>query len=238
MIAQDSPLSTSGTQHSAPNRRLGLFGGTFNPIHNGHLAIARQTRQVLDLDRILFIPTSDPPHKPQKHLAPAKDRFEMVRLAISSEPSFAISDIEIRRPGKSYSIDMVRLLQQEYGREISFSFLIGLDAFLDFPTWREPEALINLCSFVVISRQGVSFQALSGIDLLPQISPQSLADLDAGRISILHVPLGTNNLTCLVLPPSDVSASDIRMRIKQGLHVANLLPPLVESYILHHHLYK
>lgn len=238
MTAPDSPLSASGTQHSVPNVRLGLFGGTFNPIHNGHLAIARQTCQVLALDRILFIPTSDPPHKPQKNLAPAKDRFEMVRLAINSEPSFAISDIEIRRPGKSYSIDTVRLLQQEYGRGTNLSFLIGLDAFLDFPTWREPEALIKLCSFVVISRQGVSFQALSAMDLLPQLSLQSLADLDAGRISILDVPLGTNKLTCLVLPPSDVSASDIRMRIKQGLPVANLLPPLVESYILHHHLYK
>ncbi|WP_455243775.1 nicotinate-nucleotide adenylyltransferase [Petrachloros mirabilis] len=238
MIDQDSQIPAGGTQRPVPGEHLGIFGGTFNPIHNGHLAIAHQTRRVLALDRILFIPTSDPPHKPQENLAPAKNRYEMVKLAINSEPSFAISDIEIRRPGKSYSVDTVRLLQQEYGAETDFSFLIGLDAFLDFPTWREPETLLQLCSFVVISRQGASFQSLSSMDLLPPLSPQSLSDLDSGRISALKIQLESKNMTCLVLPPSDVSASDIRMRIKQGLPVANLLPPLVESYILRYRLYK
>ena len=85
--------------------RLGLLGGSFNPVHNGHLAIARQTREALGLDHILFIPTSHPPHKPNVSLAPAQDRYEMVRLAIAADPSLAISDVEIRRPGKSYSID-------------------------------------------------------------------------------------------------------------------------------------
>ncbi|WP_455378322.1 nicotinate-nicotinamide nucleotide adenylyltransferase, partial [Petrachloros mirabilis] len=114
--------------------RLGLFGGTFNPVHNGHLAVARQSREALGFGQILFIPTGDPPHKPSHNLAPARDRYEMVRLAIESDPSLAISDIELRRPGKSFSVDTIRLLQQEYGQETTFSFLIGLDAFLDFPT--------------------------------------------------------------------------------------------------------
>ena len=127
--------------------RLGLLGGSFNPVHNGHLAIARQTREALGLDQILFIPTSHPPHKPNGSLAPAQDRYEMVRLAIASDPTFAISDVEIRRPGKSYSIDTIRLLQQDYGAQTQLFFLIGLDAFLDFPSWREPQTLLKLCRF-------------------------------------------------------------------------------------------
>jgi nicotinate-nucleotide adenylyltransferase len=218
--------------------KLGLLGGSFNPVHHGHLAIARQTREALGLDQILFIPTSHPPHKPNGSLAPAQDRYEMVRLAIASDPSLAISDVEIRRPGKSYSIDTIRLLQQEHGARTQLFFLIGLDAFLDFPSWREPLTLLELCPFVVLSRPGLSFRSLSTMALLPPIPQSSLADLDAGRISQFEVSLGTQSLTYLQLPPSAVSASDIRSRIRQGLSVANLLPPLVESYILQHHLYQ
>lgn len=218
--------------------RLGLLGGTFNPVHNGHLAIAHQTRRALLLDRILFIPTGDPPHKPSRDLAPAKDRSEMVRLAIAAEPSFALSEVETARPGKSYSVDTVRLLQQESGPQARLFFLIGLDAFLDFPSWREPESLLNLCSFVVISRPGTAFRALSALPLLPPLPVKALADLDEGRMSTLEIPVGNRHLICLRLPPSEVSASHIRARIKQGLSVANLLPPPVESYILHHHLYE
>ena len=217
--------------------RLGLLGGSFNPVHNGHLTIARQAREALGLDQILFIPTSYPPHKPNSSLAPAKDRHEMVRLAITSDPSLAISDVEIRRPGKSYSIDTIRLLQQEYGAQTQLYFLIGLDAFLDLPSWREPLTLLELCPFVVLSRPGLSFRSLSTVALLPPIPYPSLADLDAGRISRLEAPLGKQRLICLKLPPCVTSASDIRSRVRQGLPVANLLPPSVESYILQHHLY-
>jgi nicotinate-nucleotide adenylyltransferase len=175
--------------------RLGLLGGTFNPIHNGHLAIARQTREALALDRILFIPTSDPPHKLPQSLAPAKDRYEMVRLAIGSDPLLAVSDVELRRSGTSYSIDTVRQLQQEYGPQTELFFLIGLDAFLEFPSWHEPNTLLTLCSFIVISRPGLSFQALSTLPLLPPLSQQSLLDLDKGGSSRLTVPMGAPDLS-------------------------------------------
>ncbi len=230
-------FSAPSTQHSGP-LRLGLFGGSFNPIHNGHLSIARQSQETLQLDRVLFIPTSDPPHKLHQNLAPAKDRYEMVRLAIASAPHFSISDIEFRRPGKSYTIDTIQLLQHEYGATTDLIFLIGLDAFLDFPTWREPERLLSLCSFAVISRPGQSFHSLSNMTILPSLPAQSLEDLDAGRRATLDIAIGTRRLICLRLSPSEISASHIRARIKQGLPVANLLPPLVESYILHHHLYE
>lgn len=218
--------------------QIGLFGGTFNPIHNGHLSIARQTQEMLGLDRILFIPTGDPPHKPDANLAPAKDRLEMVRLAVSADRRFAVSDVETRRSGKSYSVDTVRILQQKYGPQVRFSFLIGLDAFLDVQTWREPEALLTLCSFVVISRPGASFQSLSGLTILPPLSQQALCDLDDGRIAKLEIPMGPQRLTCLRLPPCDISASGIRAKIRQGSSVASLLPPPVESYILRQHLYE
>jgi nicotinate-nucleotide adenylyltransferase len=228
----------SGHDFPATSIRLGLLGGSFNPVHNGHLAIARQTRETLGLDQILFIPASLPPHKSTADLAPVQDRYEMVRLAIASDPSFAISDVEIRRPGKSYSIDTIRLVQQEYGQHTQLFFLIGLDAFLEFPSWRDPLTLLELCSFVVLSRPGLSFRSLSTVALLPSIPCHSLEDLDAGRTSRLEVPLGPQQLICLQLPPCAVSASDIRARVRQRLPLANLLPPLVESYILRHHLYQ
>ncbi|HEY6261599.1 MAG TPA: nicotinate-nucleotide adenylyltransferase [Nitrospiraceae bacterium] len=218
--------------------KLGLLGGSFNPVHDGHLAIARHTREALELDQILFIPTNHPPHKPNGSLAAAQDRYEMVRLAIASDPFLAISDVELCRPGKSYSIDTIRLLQQKFGPLTQLFFLIGLDAFLDFPSWRDPRALLDLCSFVVLSRPGLSFRSLSTVPFLPPIPYPSLADLDAGRIFRIEASLGNQRLICLKLPPSPISASDIRARIRQGLPVANLLPPLVESYILQHHLYQ
>jgi nicotinate-nucleotide adenylyltransferase len=217
--------------------RIGLLGGTFNPVHNGHLAIAREARQTLALDRVILIPSGDPPHKPPDGVAPAKARYEMVRLAIACDPSLAISDIEVGRTGKSYTIDTIRLLQEEYGRQTPLYFLIGLDAFLEFPTWRDPQTLLTLCSFVVLSRPGLSFQALSALPLLPPLPQASLVDLDAGKRARLDVAVGSQALICLRLAPSEVSASDIRARIARGASTANLLPPAVESYILQHHIY-
>lgn len=192
----------------------------------------------LDFDRILFIPTGDPPHKSSQDLASATDRYEMVRLAIASESDLAISDIELQRPGKSYTIDTVRLLRQEYGSGTDLFFLIGLDAFLEFPTWREPNALLEICSFVVMNRPGTSFQDLTRLNLFQTLSRESLAALDAGQISQLDIPLGERQLICLHLTPSEISASDIRKKVRTGLSVANLLPLTVESYILRHHLYE
>lgn len=225
---------------SSSNRplRLGLLGGTFNPVHYGHLTMARRVRMALDFDRILFIPTGDPPHKSSQDLASATDRYEMVRLAIASESDLAISDIELQRPGKSYTIDTVRLLRQEYGSGTDLFFLIGLDAFLEFPTWREPTALLEICSFVVMNRPGTSFQDLTRLNLFQTLSRESLAALDAGQISQLDIPLEDRRLVCLHLTPSEISASDIRKRVRTGLSVANLLPLTVESYILRHHLYE
>ncbi|MEW6245143.1 MAG: nicotinate-nucleotide adenylyltransferase [Nitrospirota bacterium] len=218
--------------------RLGLFGGTFNPIHICHLAIAAQTRDRMGLDRVLFIPTGDPPHKPPGVLAPAEHRCEMVRLAIAGEPTFALTDIEIRRPTKSYSIDTVRELHRDYGASTALFFIIGLDAFLDFDSWREAPTLLRLCHFVVVSRPGALFRSFEKVSLLPPIEPAQLSELDADRKDRVDVQIpGGRGLSLLRLPPCMVSASDIRNRIRQRLSLANLLPTPVESYIIQHKLY-
>lgn len=219
--------------------RIGLFGGTFNPIHRCHLTIAAQTRERLSLDQILFIPTGDPPHKPQDNLAPTSHRLEMIRLAIAADPAFAVSDIEVRRSAKSYSIDTVRALRDHYGPNTDLSFIIGLDAFLEFPSWRQAPDLLRLCHFIVVSRTGASFVPLADRPPLPAISRQALESLDRRMQDRLDVPLpGGTHLTCVRLPPCDISASDIRRKIRGGMSVASLLPASVESYIMRVRLYQ
>jgi nicotinate-nucleotide adenylyltransferase len=219
--------------------RLGLLGGSFNPIHDGHLAIAAQTRDALHLDRILFIPTGDPPHKAPGSLAPATHRAAMVRLAIAGEPSFALSDIELRRTGTSYSIDTVRALQGQLGPAAALFFLIGLDAFLDLPSWKEADTLLRICHFIVISRPRITFERLAAMPLFPPIDRDQLRALDDGLTHRCSVPIpGGGELTLLRLPPCDISASEIRQRIRKGHGLANVLPPSVESYIIQHDLYS
>ncbi len=219
--------------------RLGLLGGSFNPIHRCHLSIAHSAQQLLQLDRILFIPTGDPPHKQLGALATAQHRYRMVELAIQDMPGFALTDMEIRRPGKSYSIDTVRAIQQEYGPESTLFFIIGLDAFLDLPSWKDAETLLRSCRFVVFSRPSVSFRAVASIPLFHSIREETLIALDAAQQERADVVLAQGRtLTFLRLPPCDVSASEIRRRVQEGQPLVNLLPPPVESYILREGLYR
>ncbi len=219
---------------------IGLFGGTFNPIHHCHLAIAAQVKDRLHLDRIVFIPTGDPPHKPSGSLAPTRHRVAMVQRAIAAaDAAFIVSEVEVRRPATSYSIETVRALQEEFGPEAELFFLVGLDAFLEFPAWKEAPTLLRLCHFVVVPRPYHEFQALSSIPLLPPLDPTALLKLDEFRQDRLDVPLpGGTSLTLLRLPPCEASASEIRDRLRKGLPLLNLLPASVESYIIQHRLYQ
>ncbi len=219
--------------------RLGLLGGSFNPIHNCHLQIAELVRDRMQLDRVLFIPAGDPPHKPERSLAPAVHRYEMVRLTIEADRTFAISDIEVRRTGKSYSIDTIRALRDQQGEGAELFFIIGLDAFLDLPSWKEAAQLLRACHFVVVSRPGLSFRLLATMPLLPPIPETSLAALDGQSQDRLDVPIAPAAVvTLLHLPPCEVSASDIRNRLHRRESLANVLPPPVESYIIRHGLYR
>ena len=163
----------------------------------------------------------------------------MVELAIAGVSYFEASDLELQRTGKSYSIDTVQALQQHYGPSTELFFIIGLDAFLDFPTWKAPERLLNLCHMVVLSRPGRSFEELLNLTLLPQLDANALTELDRQIGTSLTIPLpSSRGITCLSLPPCPTSASEIRQRIRGGATLANMLPPPVESYILQRNLYQ
>ncbi|TAJ09231.1 MAG: nicotinate (nicotinamide) nucleotide adenylyltransferase [Nitrospirae bacterium] len=219
--------------------KIGLFGGTFDPVHRCHVAVATQVRDLLHLDRVLLIPSGDPPHKPLGTLAPAFHRLEMVRLAIAGEPSLEASELEIRRPAKSYSIETVRTLKEQYGPGAELFFLIGLDAFLELHTWKDAPSLLSLCHFVVVSRPLCHFTALRALPMLPPLDPAALAHIDSQGQGRLDIPLpGGTSLILLALPPCEASATDIRRRLRERLPLSNLLPALVESYIMRHRLYQ
>ena len=219
--------------------RIGLFGGTFNPIHRCHVVAATQTQRRLRLDRILFIPSGDPPHKKTSSLAPAHHRYEMVQITIQAIPAFAITDVEMRRPSKSYSIETVQELQQQFGPDAELFFIIGLDAFLELHTWKQASDLLRACHFVVLARPGSAFTSLLKMSLLPSMDRAPLAALDTHRALQVDVPLpGGMSLILLSIPPCPISASDIRYRLAHRLSVSNLLPEGVESYILEQQLYQ
>ncbi len=216
--------------------RIGILGGTFNPIHRGHLHIAEQTRTRLGLDQIIFIPTGDPPHKPAESLASAHHRLEMVKLATKDFPSFRVSDIEASSSHTCYTIDTLHALKSQIKGQLFF--LVGLDAFLDLPTWKASEQLLAETNFVVISRPEVRFSQIKSLTMTPSIPEEELVALDEGQRDCLEIPTSANTtLTLLALPPCKISASTIRDRLRKGLSVDDWLPPPIESYIIDHHLY-
>jgi nicotinate-nucleotide adenylyltransferase len=217
--------------------KLGLYGGAFNPIHRCHLEVADAARSRLGLARVLFIPTGDPPHKPPTDFIPASHRVAMVRLAIAPYPHFQLSEIETERPTKSYAIDTILELQKIYPPNTQLIFIVGLDAFLKFPSWREPDRLLELCEFAVVSRPGVLFKSLEKLPLPVIKDSGSLERLDSGQVEVQEFRLTIGrSLWALAIPPCPVSAKDIRNRLTRRQSVENLLPPAVESYILSHHL--
>jgi nicotinate-nucleotide adenylyltransferase len=215
--------------------KVGIFGGTFNPIHYGHLRAAEEVREKLEFDKILFIPSGSPPLK-IKELADAKHRYKMTRLAIVTNRLFELSDIECRLSGKSYTVKTVEELKKN-NPEIEFSFILGIDAFLDVTNWWHPERLITLANFVIISRHGFRF-----IDL--QISPyikinrRILKRLDNAEIETYTIKLkSSRNATFLRLTPIGISSTGIRRLLKEGKSIKYLLPAELESYIIANKLY-
>src|SRR5579884_1201978 len=217
--------------------RIGLLGGTFNPIHNGHLYIAEAVQKKLNLDRILFIPSGRPPHKKEQEIPPAEHRLEMTRLALLNYPEFELCDIEVKRPGKSYSVETVSELTRRNPNDRLF-FIIGADAFLDLPTWTEPERLLSLCDFIVISRTGHPFSQLLTLPFFQNVDPVPLLELDPREEGVDAIPITSHTSIHLVsIPPSPISASDIRKQLSVGRVSKNLLPEAVESYIISNKLY-
>jgi len=221
------------TCNIAPQHRIGLLGGTFNPIHNGHLYIAKEVQRQFALDRVLFIPSADPPHKQGAHLPDARHRAEMVRLAIGDDPAFALCDVELARPGRSYSVETVEALRQRFSGPLSF--IIGMDAFREIATWRAPERLLALCHFVVVSRIGFPFEEVALIPLFSGLDLAPLKQLDAGIRASHTVAIGSDRVIhFLALKPMPISASGIRSNLATS---GACLPAAVASYILRHGLY-
>jgi len=213
------------SENSSKKTGIGIFGGTFNPIHLGHLIIAEKVREALNLKRIVFIPSRYPPHKGTPEIG-AFHRYRMVKLAISTNPYFMLSEIELRRKGISYTIDTVRTLKKLYAKERNFYLILGLDAYLETGSWKDIGKLARLIKFVVVKRPGYK--------LHPHLSPGDSLPLrgrmeEGGQFSAIKF---------LNLEPIGISSTEVRKRIKEGRSIRYLLPEKVIDYIYQHHLYE
>ncbi len=198
-------------------RRLGIFGGTFDPIHHGHLVAAEEARQQLALDRVLFVPAGLPPHKPPGPISPAAHRVRMVELAIIGKPCFAVSRVDVDRPGPCYTVDTLELLRAEWGEGPRFFFIEGNDSFSDIASWYQPQRLIELCELVVVVRPG--------------------SEIDLGELE-RQLPGLTGRIHWVKMPLLEVSSSDLRARVRAGRSISYLVPREVEAYIRQHELYR
>jgi len=215
--------------------KIGIFGGTFNPIHFGHLRAAEEARELAGLDKVILIPSGTPPLK-TKDIAPAHHRYAMTKLAVSKNPFFTAIDIECRRRKKSFTVETLEELLKLYHGDRLY-FMLGIDAFLDLPNWYRPDILLSLTDFVIFPRPGSSFTELSTSPHL-SVKREVLRKLDRGIIAA-HVTTLTSGraVTLMSVSAFDISATDIRTRIKQGKSIKYLLPAEVESYIISHNLY-
>ena len=197
--------------------KIGVLGGTFNPIHRGHLAIAEAARAKLSLDKVYFVPAARTPLKEDASILAAEHRLRMVRLAIGDYPDFKLSTVEIDRPGPSYTVDTIAELRDKLGAENELFFIIGWDSLSQFPRWREPARIIQMCRLVAVPRPGYSFPDRVSLETaLPGLS-QRLILLDEPKI--------------------DISASEIRQRAERGESISHLVPEPVAEYIRKEKLY-
>ncbi|MCI0526574.1 MAG: nicotinate-nucleotide adenylyltransferase [Nitrospira sp.] len=217
---------------------IGIFGGTFNPIHNCHLHIAKEVWRRMKLDRVVFVPAGHPPHKPEEQIQSPKDRLAMVRLAIADFPYFDLSDQEVNRSGKSYSIETLEAFKQQFS-DAEIFFILGIDAFLEIDSWRNAERLIEMCHFVVVSREGFSFRQLEKLKRPAQTDLATLLALDQGRIKKKKILLKPGKTLFLIkLPPCPISSTHVREQLRARQDMKNLLPDTVKSYILKNRLYQ
>ncbi|MDD4775184.1 MAG: nicotinate-nucleotide adenylyltransferase [Syntrophomonas sp.] len=198
-------------------KKIGIIGGTFNPIHYGHLIAAEFAREAFALDRIIFVPSARPPHKNLGEILDSRHRLAMVELAIRDNPAFCASSLEIDRQGMSYSVETVAAIQQMH-REAGLFFILGIDAFMLMNTWKDPDRLAEMCSLIVVTRPGYEMnpedECFAGIPLLMW-----------------------QKLEVISIPGFEISSSAIRIRAAGRKTIKYLLPPEVEDYINSNRLY-
>ncbi|OHB88889.1 MAG: nicotinate (nicotinamide) nucleotide adenylyltransferase, partial [Planctomycetes bacterium RIFCSPHIGHO2_02_FULL_40_12] len=201
--------------------RIGVLGGTFNPIHIGHLIMAEEVCKHHHLSRVIFIPAYIPPHKYVNNLADAIHRYQMVKAAVNENDKFEISDLEIRREGKSYTIDTVQEILHHYGEDCEVFLIMGADSLNELELWKNIKKLSQLCHFVIVNRPGYSTDTSDKLAEL--IGNENILDIERLRIEI---------------EPVGVSSTEIRKRLKDGIEIKGLVPECVEAYIEEYGLYS
>ncbi len=197
---------------------VGILGGTFDPIHIGHLIIAEEVRLCLELDHVLFLPAGQPWLKVERVISEVKHRVAMINLAIASNPYFKLSNIEVDRPGSSYTVDTVEILHKQLDSDTKIFLILGWDSLNELPFWKEPGQLINMCKLVVVPRLDYpkpDLESLSGV-----------------------VPGVVTNTIMLDILSIDISSTEIRQRVAKGISIRYLVPREVEKYIVEHKLYR
>lgn len=198
-------------------QRLGIMGGTFDPIHHGHLVAAQEAHYQLTLKPVLFVPAGTAYHKTGHGSAAPRHRLRMVELAIAGKAGFGSSSVDLDRPGPCYSVDTLRVLRAEMGPGAEFFFVMGSDSLQDMPNWHQPTQILELCNLAVVRRPGATL---------------NLAALEA------QLPGLTARLHWIEMPELAISSTDLRWRVRHGRPISYLVPPAVEHYIEEHGLYR
>ena len=202
-------------------RRIGVFGGTFDPVHYGHLVIAEEVHATLQLAEMVFVPTGQPPHKTNEEITAAEHRVKMLELAIASNPYFSISRVDVDRPGPSYTVDMLQLLRKQWGEQTAIYFIIGSDSLEDLLSWYDPAGILEqLTHLVAVRRPGYSE-----------------SDAYYNRLET-RLPGIKQRLLIVDAPQFDISATDLRKRVAEGRPIKYQTSESVESYIVQYGLYR
>lgn len=209
--------------------RVGLLGGTFDPIHNGHLAVADAGERALSLDVVRFIPSARPPHRPDSPIASEYHRLEMARRAVATNAAWEVSDLELQRNGPSYTFDTLAQLHREGLTSLQIFFLTGADAFAEIATWHQYPAVLDSAHFAVVARPGAALDQLP--ERLPSLASRMVRphEIDAAR---------TPRIVLIESPTPDVSSTDIRRRVMTGKPIDTFVPAAVAAYITQHALYR
>jgi nicotinate-nucleotide adenylyltransferase len=197
--------------------RIGVLGGTFDPPHNGHLAIAQNALTQLELSQVVFAPTHLPPHKLEQPITPIEVRVEMVRRAIALSPRFILSRVDVDRAGPTYTADMLEILRAGWDKSAKVFFIMGMDSLANLLTWHQPEKIIALCKLAVFARPGF--------------------DVDLDQLET-HLPGLRARVEFLQMTPLDIAARDLQMRVRAGLSIAQFVPASVAAYIAAQGLYR